>query len=153
MHVTGGYARIPNSSTAPPAMLVGSRVPTPFPRAHLNMLANLARAAARPSLGLVRRAAATAKCPTATATAVSVPRNLRCASTLSEVLKAEIEEERLVSFDEGEGCEARSGRLYVCILRSRCCVAFLDSIQIYGWFRRSPTRVAVDLESFQKQRL
>lgn len=75
------------------------------------MLANLARAAVQPSLGLVRRAAATTRCPTAAATAaVSVPRNLRCASTLSEVLKAEIEEERLVQFDEGEGREARKRR-------------------------------------------
>eukprot|EP00903_Cladosiphon_okamuranus_P007761 g7517.t1 len=62
------------------------------------MLANIARAAARPSLGLVRRAAATTRCQAATA--VSTPRNLRCASTLREVLKAEIEEERLVQFDE-----------------------------------------------------
>lgn len=65
------------------------------------MLANLARAAARPSLGLVRRAAVSARCPAATSAAVSVPKNLRCASTLSEVLKAEIEEEKLVAFDEG----------------------------------------------------
>ncbi|CBJ33293.1 conserved unknown protein [Ectocarpus siliculosus] len=68
------------------------------------MLANLARAAARPSAGLVRRAAAaTTKCssPSVPAAAVSsAPKNLRCASSLSEVLKAEIEEERLVAFDE-----------------------------------------------------
>eukprot|EP00752_Nemacystus_decipiens_P002908 g2706.t1 len=63
------------------------------------MFANLARAAARPSLGLVRKAAATTKCRAAAA-AVTAPRNLRCASTLTEVLKAEIEEERLVQFDE-----------------------------------------------------
>lgn len=69
------------------------------------MLANLARAAARPSAGLVRRAAATTtKCssPSVPPAAVSsAPKNLRCASSLSEVLKAEIEEERLVAFDEG----------------------------------------------------
>lgn len=68
------------------------------------MLANLARAAARPSLALARRAAAaTTKCPTTAAAAV--PKNLRCASNLSnlsQVLKAEIEEERLVAFDEGK---------------------------------------------------
>lgn len=66
------------------------------------MLANLTRAAARPSLALVRRAAATTKCTTA---AAAVPKNLRCASNLSnlsQVLKAEIEEERLVAFDDGE---------------------------------------------------
>lgn len=77
--------------------------PPHLPASLPNMLANFARAAARPSLGLVRRAAATTKCPTATATAVSLPRNLRCASTLGEVLKAEIKEEKLVAFDEGEG--------------------------------------------------
>lgn len=66
------------------------------------MLANLARAAARPSLGLVRRAAATTKC---SAAAAAVPKNLRCASNLRQVLKAEIEEERLVAFDEGKRCE------------------------------------------------
>ncbi|CAM9579539.1 unnamed protein product [Ectocarpus fasciculatus] len=68
------------------------------------MLASLARATARPSAGLVRRAAAaTTKCSSASVPAAvssSAPKNLRCASSLSEVLKAEIEEERLVAFDE-----------------------------------------------------
>lgn len=70
------------------------------------MLATLARAAVRPSAGLVRRAAAaTTKCSSAASVPAAVSsapiKNLRCASTLSEVLKAEIEEERLVAFDEG----------------------------------------------------
>jgi len=68
------------------------------------MLANLARAAARPSLGVVRRAAAATKCSTATPALSVLPKNLRCSSTLSEVLKAEIEEEKLVAFDEGAKC-------------------------------------------------
>lgn len=106
------------------------------------MLANLARAAARPSLGLVRRAAATTKCPTAaTAAAVSVPRNLRCASTLTEVLKAEIAEERLVQFDEGEGFEAsQSCLLSMCA----CCgvvVRFFHLVRLLFWIQSKFLRV------------
>lgn len=64
------------------------------------MLSNLARAAVRPSAGLIRRATTIVSSPTATAAAL--PKNLRCASSLSKVLRAEIEEEKLVALDEGE---------------------------------------------------
>lgn len=116
-----------------------------IPASPTKMLANLARAAARPSLGLVQRAAAATKCPTATPAAVSVPRNLRCASTLTEVLKAEIEEERLVQFDEGKRVDARQRRPSVCMLRGvvvrfflfSCCFGFNPNS--YGWFRGPDT--------------
>lgn len=63
------------------------------------MLSNLARAAVRPSAGLIRKATTVVSSSTATA---ALPKNLRCASSLSKVLRAEIEEERLVAIDEGE---------------------------------------------------
>lgn len=50
------------------------------------------------------------------------------------MLKAEIEEERLVQFDEGEGLEARQGllRLPVCVLRGGCFV-LLTSVAPFGF--------------------
>lgn len=63
------------------------------------MLSNLARTAVRPSAGLIRRATTIVSSSTATA---ALPKNLRCSSSLSKVLRAEIEEERLVAIDEGE---------------------------------------------------
>ncbi|CAM9996765.1 unnamed protein product [Ascophyllum nodosum] len=57
------------------------------------MFISLTRSAVRPSNGLIRRAANVA------ASAV-VPKNVRHASKLSQVLRAELEEERLVSYDE-----------------------------------------------------
>ena len=59
------------------------------------MFISLTRSAVRPSNGLIRRAANVA------ASAV-VPKNVRHASKLSQVLRAELEEERLVSYDEGK---------------------------------------------------
>ena len=58
------------------------------------MLASLTRVAARPSCGLIRRAA--------NATSVAIQKNVRHSSKLSQVLRAELEEQRQVPYDEGE---------------------------------------------------
>lgn len=61
------------------------------------MFATLARAAVRPaSVGLMRRAVSAAAPKTVAASRV------RCASSLSKVIKAELEEEALVGIDEGQ---------------------------------------------------
>lgn len=65
------------------------------------MFATLTRAVARPSSGLLRRAATAKATININATGSAVPKNLRCASNLSKVLRAELEEEKLVAFDSG----------------------------------------------------
>lgn len=68
--------------------------PLPLSINQVAMLASLTRAAARPSCVLIRRAV--------NATSVAVQNNVRHSSKLSQVLRAELEEERQVPYDEGE---------------------------------------------------
>lgn len=68
--------------------------PVPLSINQVAMLASLTRVASRPSCGLIRRAA--------NATSVAIQKNVRHSSKLSQVLRAELEEERQVQYDEGE---------------------------------------------------
>lgn len=67
------------------------------------MFATLARAVVRPaSVGLMRRAVTAAAPKTTTTSTVVAASRVRCASSLSKIIKAELEEEALVAIDEGQ---------------------------------------------------